>query len=138
MGLGPLAQRALGVDGGVDRCSKAYKAGEYGSMAIGFGRAAYAAVAKALPFIVRAGETELSRALAVSAARNTLKRVARTGTFPNYKMYTPEQILERYGPNAEAIIDAATRTSPRWNAMGIDAAAGGAANAANGADCGCR
>lgn len=126
LGIGPLARSALGVDGGVDRCSTAYKVGEYSSLALGAGRLLYAGAAKSLPFLIRSGETELARALEISAARNTLKEIARAGTFPNARMPSAAQILEKYGDDAQAIIDAATRTNATANAVGANAAVGGA------------
>ena len=46
LGLGPLARQAVGVDGGIDRCSTSYKVSEWASLGIGVGRMAYAGIAK--------------------------------------------------------------------------------------------
>jgi hypothetical protein len=135
-GIGPLLRSEYGISG-PNRCSKAYKYGGYASFLAGSGRLLYAGGAKLLPYLIRSGETELANALEVSAARNTLKLYGRAGTFPNYKMYTADQILLKYGADPDAIIDAATRTSPFWNALGADAALGGDANAAS-SGCGCQ
>ena len=134
-GLGPLARRALGVSGGIDVCSPWYAAGEYASLFLGVGRSAYAGVAKALPELVAQGGSSIERALAVSAARNALKRAARLGVFPNYRIYTAEQVIAKYGADPEAIIAAATRTNRVANAAGANLAVGSVIGRAT---CGCR
>jgi hypothetical protein len=134
LGLGPFVRGALGVDGGVNRCSTAYKVGEYGSLALGAGRLLYAGAAKALPLVITGGEDALATALQVSAARNMLKQVARGGLFPNTRMPSAADVLQKY-LDPQAIIEAATRTNAAVNAIGSNAAIGGAVNAAT---CGCQ
>ena len=134
-GLGPLARSALDVSGGIDVCSASYTAGQYASFFLGAGRLAYAGVAKALPQLVAQGATSIETALAVSAARNTLKQAARLGTFPNYRIYTAEQVLAKYGADPAAITAAATRTMPLANAAGANLAIGAGVGRAT---CGCQ
>ena len=127
-GLGPLARDFLGVDGGVNRCSTAYKAGQYGALGLGLGRMAYAGTAKAVS--MASGLTGQE----ASAIRNGMKRLFR-GPFAgsNYRIYSYEQMLAEKGSDA-AVKAAAGRTSRGWNAPGIDAGVGGAANSLA---CGC-
>jgi RHS repeat-associated protein len=134
LGLGPLARSALDVSGGVDVCSSSYTAGQYASLFLGVGRLAYAGAAKALPQLVTRGATSLDTALAVSTARNTLKQAARLGTLPNYRIYTAEQVLSKYGADPAAITAAATRTNPLANAVGANLAIGAGVGRAT---CGC-
>jgi len=54
-----------------------------------------------------------------------------------YKIYSSAQVLQRYGDNPGAIIDAATRTSKFWNAGAADAVGGGLVNM-NTLDCDCQ
>jgi RHS repeat-associated protein len=135
LGLGPLARSMLDVSGGVDVCSGSYGAGQYASLFLGAGRLAYAGAAKALPQLVTQGATSLDTALAVSAARNTLKQAARLGTFPNYRIYTAEQMLAKYGADPATITSAATRTNPLANAAGANLAIGAGVGRAT---CGCQ
>jgi RHS repeat-associated protein len=135
LGLGPIARNALNVSGGVNTCSNSYAAGQYASLFLGVGRMAYAGVAKALPLLVSPGATSLGTALTVSAARNTLKQAARLGTFPNYRIYTAQQVLAKYGADPAAITAAATRTNPMYNAIGANLGAGAGVGAAT---CGCQ
>ncbi len=120
LGLGPLARQALGVDGGVNRCSKAYAAGEWASLGLGAGRMAYAGIAKI-------GAAAAANGAAAMAFRNGLKRVMRgplAGS--NYRIKSYEDLLSRYGSD-EAIQAAAGRTNPVVNAAGADMAIGGTA-----------
>jgi RHS repeat-associated protein len=135
-GLGRRARDALGLGREVNQCSRAYKIGEYSSLLIGAGRVVYAGTAKLLPALIGRGESELAWALEISAGRNVLKRLTRAGAFPNSRMPSAADVLDRYGANPSEIIRAATSTNPAVNAVGIDAAAGGAANAVS--DCGCK
>ena len=134
-GLGRLARNSLGLNGPVNTCSTAYKVGEFGSLFVGVGRLLYAGAAKTLPFLISEGETELARALEISATRNTLKQVGRAGAFPNTGMPSAADVIAKYGEDPQAIIDAATRTNPAVNAVGVNAAVGGAVNAATSCSC---
>ena len=127
-GLGPIARGALGIPGGENRCSTAYKAGEYAAIAAGLGRLAYAGAAKAIAFTAANGAE-------AAASRNLLKQVFR-GPFAGsgYRVYSYEQLLEKYGSDA-AVQAAAGRTNRVINAIGADAGVGGAANAVS---CGCK
>ncbi len=127
LGIGPLARQALGVDGGVNRCSKAYSAGEWASLALGAGRMAYAGIAKV-------GAAATTDGAAAMAFRNGLKRVMRgplAGS--NFRIKNYEDLLAKYGSD-EAIQAAAGRTNSAVNAVGADLATGGAVGAAT---CGC-
>jgi hypothetical protein len=126
-GLGALARQALDVDGGIDRCSKAYSAGEWASLGLGLGRLGYAAIA-------RVGAAAAVDGAAAMAFRNGLKRVMRgplAGSDFRIKVY--EDMLAQYGSD-EAIQAAAGRTDPDLNALAAYLAAAGAANRAG---CGC-
>lgn len=127
LGLGPLARQLLDVDGGVDRCSKAYSAGEWASLALGAGRMAYAGIAKV-------GAAAAADGAAAMAFRNGLKRVMRgplAGS--SYRIKTYEDLMGIYGSDA-AIQAAAGRTNRAINAVGADLGIGGAVGAAT---CGC-
>jgi len=124
LGLGPLARSYLeenyGLGGYVDRCSNAYKAGEWASLGLGIGRLGYASAAKAI-------SKSASSGVAASAARNTMKRIFRGGAFPNYRRYSPAELLAEYGSD-DALHEAAGRTDPLFNAIGANLALGSAAN----------
>ena len=123
LGLGPLARQALGVDGGVNRCSKAYSAGEWASLGLGAGRMAYAGIAKV-------GAAMAADGAAAMAFRNGLKRVMRgplAGS--NYRIKSYEDLLAKYGSD-EAIQAAAGRTNSTVNAVGADLSIGGTVGAA--------
>jgi uncharacterized protein RhaS with RHS repeats len=127
LGIGPLLRSEYGI-GGPNRCSTAYKVGEYSSLALGVGRLAYAGAAKGLAALAANGAE-------AAATRNLLKQVFR-GPFGglDYRLYTYEQLLEQKGSDA-AVQAAAGRTSPLLNAIGADAAAGAAINSSS---CGCQ
>jgi hypothetical protein len=139
LGLGPLARRFAGVSGGVNRCSTAYRGGEFASLALGTGRLLYAGAARALPMLIPESGNALARALAISAARNELKVGFRLGLFPNYRMLSPAQVIEKYGTDPAKIIGGATRTNRLLNQLGIDAVVGPTVNETAtkaGCDCG--
>ncbi len=126
-GFGDDMRAAMNIDGGVDQSSDAYFAGEVASFAAGGTRLAYAGGAKLLSVIPSVtGHT-------ANAGRNGLKLAARGGLFPNYRMYTYEQSLAKYGSDA-GVKAAAGRTNKAFNAAGAQAAGGAAANQAQ---CGC-
>jgi hypothetical protein len=78
----------------------------------------------------------MKNAAAASAFRNGLKQVFRLGLWSEARVYTFEQMVEKYG-TAKAIIAAAGRTDPGINRVGAWAAAGGATTLATTDDCGC-
>ncbi|MFA9950069.1 RHS repeat-associated core domain-containing protein [Dentiradicibacter hellwigii] len=125
-GLGPLARQAMGIDGGVNRCSKAYLAGEWASFGLGAGRMVYAGIAKVGAAIAMNGAAAMT-------FRNGLKRVMRgplAGS--NYRIKTYEDLLNKYGTD-EAIQAAAGRTNQTVNAVGANLTGGGSVNIT----CGC-
>lgn len=136
-GIGRRAREALGFGWKANPCSDAYVWGERASFLGGAGRTAYAGIAKGLPYLVRSGGDDLAYALSVSGGRNLLKRTFRGPLFfLNYKIYSPAQILGKYGPDPATIVQKATTTSRGWNALGANAAAGSVANRAmNGCEC---
>jgi len=126
-GIGPLLRSEYDISG-PNRCSKAYKYGEYASFLAGSGRLLYAGGAKALSLAAVNGAEAV-------AQRNLLKQVARGPLYwLDYRIYSYEQLLAEKGTDA-AVQAAAGRTSNFWNALGFDAAVGGDANSATG--CGC-
>ncbi|UGQ45144.1 RHS repeat-associated core domain-containing protein [Massilia endophytica] len=128
LGLGPVARQALGVDGGVNRCSTAYAVGEWASLGFGMGRMLYAGIAKAGAALATNGSEAM-------VFRNGLKRVMRgplAGS--NYRIKNYGDLMNEYGSDA-AIKVAAGRTNTPINAVGADLAFGGPANAMS---CGCR
>jgi RHS repeat-associated protein len=126
-GIGPLLRSEYNISG-PNRCSKAYKYGEYSSFLAGSGRLLYAGSAAALSLAAVNGAEAV-------AARNLLKRVARGPLYAlDYRIYSYEQLLAEKGTDA-AVQAAAGRTNNLLNALGFDAAAGGDANSAT--SCGC-
>jgi hypothetical protein len=119
------------------RCSKAFKTGEWASLALGGGRLAYAGIAKGASMVYAARGATMANAAAASAFRNGLKQAFRLGLWSEARVYTFEQMVEKYG-TAEAILAAAGRTDPVVNSVGAWAAAGGATTLATTDDCGCK
>ena len=124
LGLGPLARKAAGVDGGVNRCSKAYSAGEWASLGLGAGRMAYAGIAKI-------GAAAVADGASAMIFRNGLKRVMR-GPFAgsDFRIKNYADLMDKYGSDA-AIQAAAGRTNAAVNAVGADLAIGGSVGAAS-------
>jgi len=119
LGFGPMARDALGIDGGVNRCSGGYSAGQWTSFAFGAGRMAYAGIAKV-------GAAVAADGAGAMAFRNGLKRVMRgplAGS--NFRIKTYEDLLAKYGSD-EAIQAAAGRTNPAVNAVGSNMTIGSA------------
>jgi uncharacterized protein RhaS with RHS repeats len=115
-----LIRDAAGIDGDVDKCSTAYRAGGWATFALGAGRLAYAGLAKGFSIFAASGAE-------ASAARSALRRVFGGGQSlrpPNLTQY----------PTDAALRAAAGRTNPLANAAGAAAAASGAAK---GSGCGC-
>lgn len=118
------------------RCSKAFKAGEWASLALGVGRMAYAGIAKGASMAYAARGATMANAAAASAFRNRLKKAFRLNPWSTYRVYPFANMVEKYG-SAEAIINAAGRTNAGANAVGAAAAAGGATTLSLTNDCGC-
>lgn len=118
------------------RCSKAFKAGEWASLALGGGRLAYAGIAKGASIVYTARGATMANAAAASAFRNALKVVFRAGLWRG-GLSQFEQLVAEKG-TAEAIIAAAGRTNPVVNSVGAWAAAGSATTLATTDDCGCK
>ncbi|KPK90727.1 MAG: hypothetical protein AMJ94_08615 [Deltaproteobacteria bacterium SM23_61] len=119
------------------RCSKAFKGGEWASLALGGGRLAYAGIAKGASMIYAARGATMANAAAVSAFRNGLKQVFRLGLWRDARIYTLERMVEKYG-TAEEILAAAGRTDLEINAIGAWAASGGTITLATSDDCWCK
>jgi RHS repeat-associated protein len=118
--MGPDAKAAIQS---VQDCSGAFKAGEWASLLVGAGRLAYGGLAKGASLAyAAAGTGDYAGAV---ATRNALKSAFRLGMGGEYKMYTADQMLEKYG-SAKAVIVAAGRTNLGYNAAGALAAFGGA------------
>jgi RHS repeat-associated protein len=115
-----------------NHCSGYYTAGEVTALATGLMRLGYAGAAKALPAVVGGGQVTEEAARAVSSARNTLKVATRLGAFPNYRMFTWEQITTKYGTDYAKIISKASQTNPILNTAGGAMAGGAAVNLSRG------
>jgi RHS repeat-associated protein len=115
-----LIRDLSGIDGGVDRCSTAYRAGGWATAALGGGRLAYAGLARGYSAIASSGA-------AASAFRSQLR-----GAFGGGPSLRPPD-LSRYATD-DALRAAAGRTNPWANAAG---AAGAVSGAATGLACGC-
>ena len=142
-GITGLIRDAMGTNGVVNRCSKTYGwshlAGTALPVAGGLGRLAYAGAAAAIPAIADASEGAVAQALEGSAMRNSLKAFFR-GDFSGsstWRMYDPAELLSsKYGGDAAAMLEAAGRTSPYFNALGAVSVFAGAVNEAN-SECRC-
>ena len=121
-GLTAQLRSLLDINGAVDTTSGWYTAGEVASFAMGVGRLGYAGAAAAIRNVP--GIT----GLAANAMRNDLKRVFRLGTFPNYRMYTYEQ-LAKAGKTEAQIINSASSANRTITVAGGYAAAGATVNA---------
>jgi hypothetical protein len=120
LGATSLIRNAMGTNDAVNKCSKAYSAGGWTSLALGSGRLAYAGLAKGYSIVASSGA-------AASAFRSGL-RVAFGG---GASLRPPD--LTKYATDA-ALRAAAGRTNPFVNAYGAAIAAKGAAE---GSGCGC-
>jgi RHS repeat-associated protein len=123
-------RKKLGSDDVVNKSSGLYIAGEITTFALGVARIGYAATAKALPLLIKGGATPLKRALTISAARNTMKKLFRLNPFSKYRIKSAKEVIKQYKGNPKAIIEAATRTNPKVNRLGALAAAGATTNIA--------
>jgi RHS repeat-associated protein len=135
-GLGPIARKYTDLDSWISQCSGSYQGGEIVGLISGLLRLDYATAAKKLPFIITKGASELDRALAISGARNALKRAYRFGQFPNWGMKSVSKIIEETGGNPALIIEKATKTNPLANAAAANAAIGSTINLSS-SKCGC-
>lgn len=108
--------------------SNGYKnVGEGASLFVGSSRLAYAAAARAIPFVAR------SAAQAV-AMRNGLKGMFSLMGRAHPRTYSVGDVLARYG-SEQAAIDAAGRTNSVLNGVGAGMAASGATALADGVSC---
>jgi len=116
-----------GIDGGVDKCSTAYRrsrtTGNATSLTLGGGRLVYAGLAKGYSLTASSGA-------AASAGRSQLRRLFGGGG----SLRPPN--LSRY-PTDAALRAAAGRTNPYANAAGAGLAGLGANDLANGDECEC-
>ncbi|HYI11821.1 MAG TPA: RHS repeat-associated core domain-containing protein [Thermoanaerobaculia bacterium] len=128
------ADRTFGsnLSDSVDRCSDAYRNASIAATSAmtlaGGGRLAYAAGAKLISWTARTAEQAVN-------ARNTLKIVFRGGFFRDARIYPPEQIIAKYGP--QGAIEAAGRTNRALNVGGAAALAGAINDFFNLPECGC-
>jgi RHS repeat-associated protein len=122
LGTGPYIRDALGIES-VGRCSCAYSAGSWASLAGGAGRLAYAGLAKAGSLLASSGQ-------AASVFRSELKSCMSAGLTKDVR--TPD--LSKYGSDS-ALRAAAGRTNAGVNAYGGGVAAAAAVGVAGG--CGC-
>ena len=118
-GFGDDMRRLAGNGGLVARGSRAYHLGELTSLAIGFARLGYAVAARGLAWRATLVGGDLEAARAASAGRNLLKRVARLGLFPNYRIWDWASVMGKYKGDADAIIAASGRTDPFFNRLGF-------------------
>jgi uncharacterized protein RhaS with RHS repeats len=107
--------------GGVDKCSGAYRGGQWTGegigLAMGGGRLAYAGIAKANSMVLlRSGATAANAEKAV-AFRNGLKEVFNLGMADKSRIRTVEGLLSE-GKSYAEIIQSSGRTSGAWNAAG--------------------
>jgi RHS repeat-associated protein len=120
LNLTSLLRDALDINGEVDKCSPAYRAGGWATFVLGAGRLAYAGLAKGYSIFAASGAE-------ASAGRSTLRQLFGGGQSlrpPNLTQY----------PTDAALRAAAGRTNPLANAAGAAAAGSGAAK---GSGCGC-
>ncbi len=120
LGLTGLIRDASGIDGGVNKCSDAYRYGGYGAFALGGSRLVYAGLAKGYSAVASSGA-------AASAFRSGLRTA-----FGGGKSFRPPN-LAKY-PIDDALRGAAGRTNPIANAIGAGVAVSGAVNTSG---CGC-
>lgn len=109
-------------------CSISYQVGQVLAVIPGVGRLLYAGAAKVVS--LTPGITGATAA----ATRNQLKHFFRLGFFSEYRMYSYETLLAKYGSDA-AVKAAAGRTNSVLNAAGAVNVSGGAVNDAV---CGCK
>jgi hypothetical protein len=115
-----LMRDAAGINGEVDKCSTAYRAGGWATLALGAGRLAYAGLAKGFSIFAASGAE-------ASAFRSGLRRYFGGGQ----SLRPPD--LTKYATD-DALRAAAGRTNPLANLYGAGIAATGAAK---GSGCGC-
>jgi RHS repeat-associated protein len=129
--------RQFGLSGGaaVDRCSGAYKGASIATnaamLAAGVGRLAYAGLAKGFSLGAATAEGAFE-------ARNTLKIAFRLGLNKTARIYSFEQISNKYKGAEEAIRAAAGRTDVGFNAAGAAGVAGAVKGFFNLPECGCK
>jgi len=122
LGAGGYLRDQLGIQG-VDSSSGWYEAGSWATAALGFGRMAYAGVAKAGSILAASGTN-------ASMFRHGLKSAFRLGMAESWR--APN--LAKY-PTDAALRAAAGRTNAAVNAYGAGVAAAGTAGATGGCPC---
>lgn len=120
LGATDAIRDAAGIDGGVDECSTAYRAGGWATAALGGGRLAYAGLAKGYSLVASSGT-------AASAFRSQLRTA-----FGGGNSFRPPN-LAKYATDAELRVGAGKTNLP-GNIWGAGAATAGAAR---GSGCGC-
>ena len=125
LGFGDDLRGALNVDGGVNRESGEYLAGEVTSFAAGGARLLYAGGAKTVSLIGNSIGGVKGAEFAINA-RNGLKVFFRGGLFSSFRNYPASQIINKYG--IEGAISAAGRTNNALNATGAVLVGGSTAN----------
>jgi RHS repeat-associated protein len=139
MGIGPLARHAMGTKG-VDECSPEYLLANgianALSLTMGAMRLTYMGALKALPLL--RGASAMDRAAKVVRTRNNLKVLFRMGAFPNYRIYSAERMVAKYGGDLDAVVKAATRSDTLLNGMGGSSVARGVWRSLAADDCDCR
>jgi len=131
-----LSENDAAILANTERCSGAFKGGEWASLGLGAGRLAYAGIAKAGSLTYAALGATMENAAAASAFRNGLKQAFRLNPWSQYRIYPLERMVEKYG-TAEEIIRAAGRTDRYVNEVGAAVAAGGATTLGTSGKCGC-
>ena len=103
------------------KSSTSFAVGEGAALFIGSGRLAYAGLAKGASLTrLAVGSSNYAGAVGF---RNGLKAAFRLGLADGYKMYTPAQMLSKYG-SASAVISASGRTNNYYNTAAAWVAAG--------------
>lgn len=114
-----MDNRDIGILNDTIDNSRAFKAGEWASLAFGGGRLAYAGAAKVSAAVAIDG-------VAAVGLRNTIKQAFRLPfAASKYKLYSYEAMIRKYGTD-EAVKLAAGRTSRLWNGLGAFGLFGGA------------
>jgi len=101
---------------------------------LGGGRLAYAGLAKGIPFLANAVETDsaVEGAIFANAARNSLKDPFRFGLFQGARQPSFGDLYGKYAGDISQIIAGSARTNATYNAVGATGAALAAARDASG------
>ena len=128
LGFGGDLRELAGVDGGINKCSNAYRYGGYASFAAGGARLAYAGIAKGGALLIRSAPNAVN-------FRQGLKVTFRGGLFPNFRRKTYEA-LKAAGKTDAQIIASSGRTNLVANQGGAIVVLGGAIQTSE-SICGC-